>query len=159
MLFFSCFFFFCLNLLTGTIKTESVLVKTDEIVVRGSQLLNPKKNLAINHHDENVLRRLPENSLLKKVLEKKHFVIGLRMKSEIIEQMAEEGINSFYFLARDLILLRVLSLLAPYGNFTGMVAFRAPKKYHEWLTVFYFRSNLDEQRKRFLRRRYEMTSI
>ena len=153
MLFFNWFFFFNRNFLSGSIKTESVIVNTDELIVSGFQMLNSKKNFATDHHDDNVLRGLPANSLLKRVSEKKHFVIGSAISSEMIAQMNEDGMNSFYFLARDVALLRVLSVLAPYGNSGGMVAFMAPQKYHEWLTVLYLRPSLDEQRKRFLCRR------
>ena len=155
MLFFNCFFFFTSNFLSGTIKTRSTLVKTDEIIVSGLQMLNSEKNFAIDHHDDNVLRRLPTNSLLKKVSEKKHFVIDSKINSEIISQIFEQGVGSFYFLARDIALVWILCELAPYASSDNLVAFTTPKQYHEWLTVFYFRPSLDEQRKRFLRRRYE----
>lgn len=42
----------------------------------------------------------------------------------------------------------------PGSSSNELVAFLEPKKYHEWLSVFYFRHSLDEQRKRFIRRRY-----
>lgn len=154
MLFFNCFFFFNLNFLSGTIKTESALVKTDEIIVSDFQLLNSKKNFATDYHDDHILRTLPANSLLKKVTERSHFVIGSTIDRGVIARMFEQGMGSFYFLARDLALLRVISLLAPYASSAGMVAFLKPKKYHELLTVFYFRPSLDERRKRFLCRRY-----
>lgn len=159
MLFFNCFYFFTSKFLLGTIKTNSVLVNTDEIILSGFDLLNSKKNFATNTHDDNVLRHLPTNSLLKKLsektlAEKKHFVMDLGMKGNTINQILEKGVNSFYFLARYVSLLLTLCELAPLSS-SDMVAFMTPKKYHELLTVFYFRPSLDEQRKRFLRRRYE----
>ena len=158
MLFFNCFFFFTSNFLSNEIKTDSILVKTDEIIVSGFQMLNSEKNFATNPYDEHVLRRLPTNSLLKKLtektlVEKKHFVIGLRMNSEILNQFFKKGVNSFYFLGRYIALLWMLCGLAPHASSGNMVAFMTQNKYHEWLTVFYFRKSLDEQRKMFVRRR------
>lgn len=42
---FNWFFFFNRNFLTGSIKTDSALVKTDEIILSAFQMLNSKKHL------------------------------------------------------------------------------------------------------------------
>lgn len=154
VLFLNWFFFFNSNFLSSNIKTESVLVKTDEIIVSSLQLLNSKKNFATIFQDSHILRTMPANSLLKKVSDRKHFVIDMGSDSGAIAQIAAQGIGSLFFLARNIALLRLLLMFVPNASSANMVEFLTPNKYHEWLTVFYIRPSLDEQRKRFICRRF-----
>lgn len=150
---FNCFFFFNQNFLTATINTESALVKTDEIILSGAQMLRTKKRLGINFYDERMLSSAPNNSLLRKLWEKSHFVIGSNSNESIYQRIIEQGVQLFFFLTREIGLLRLIFGLARFANDDGLVAFSEPKKYHESLTVFYFRRTLDEKRKHFIRRR------
>lgn len=156
MFFFNCFLVLNLNFLSNTIKTESVVVKTDDIIVSGFQMVNPEKKLVTVDCDYNVLRSLPANSLLKKVSEKKPLLLGREGNSEVIDKIFEQGVNTFYFLARDTVVFGLLFVYSPYGRSAGKVAILTSKKYHEWLTSFSLRSSLDEPRKRFLYRMYEI---
>lgn len=155
MLFFNCFFFIASNFLSGTIKTESVLVDTDELITSSFKLLNSKKTFVTNPADEIVLRRLPTNSPLKKLsekklAEKKYYVIDYKT----LGQFFENGMSSYYFVSKYIGVVWKLWALAPLDSSGNMVVFMTQKKYHEWLTVYIFRKSLDEQRKRFIRRRY-----
>ena len=156
MFFFNCFLFLNLNFLSATIKTESVIVKTDDIIVSSIQMVNSEKKFVIDDQDYNVLRDLPTNSLLKKVSEMKHFRVKQEIDREIIGQIFEQGKSSFYFLGRDAALFGMLAVHSPFACSSGKVAIITPNKFHEWLTVFYFRSSLDEQR--FLCGMYEITT-
>ena len=102
-------------------------------------------------HDEHILANAPTNSLLQKLSQKSHYVIGLENNEKMISQINEQGATIFYFLARDLALLRLIYLLTLFRTDNDVVVFSAPKQYHEWITVFYFRRKLDEARKRFIR--------
>lgn len=150
---FGCFFFFNSNFLSGTIQTESVLVKTDEIIVSTFQMLNSKKKrwpLTMRMISDFAVHRptLSSSGCRRKVIS------YWQWKVIFFDHIAKERFTSFYFLVKDVALLGLFALSAPLAGSEGLVAFLKPNKYFEWLSVFYFRSALDEQRKQFIRRWY-----
>lgn len=154
VLFFNCFVFFNSNFLSGTIQTESALLKTDEIILSDFHLLNSKKTLVTEFGDYKKLRSSPANSLLERLSKRRHLILEFEKNDGSVDRIVRQGLTSFYFLAEGITLLGCSAVLAPLASSNGLVVFAKPQKYNEWLSVFYFRRSLDEQRKRFVHRRY-----
>ena len=70
-LFFNLFLFILINLLTNFIKTEAVIVNTDEIIDSNKKLLSTPKILFINYLYFDTFSSLPKNSLLFKLIKPK----------------------------------------------------------------------------------------
>ena len=64
-------FFILINLLTNFIKTEAVIVNTDELIDSNEKLLNTSKTLFISDFHLNYFSSFPKSSLLFKLMKRK----------------------------------------------------------------------------------------
>ena len=159
-LFLDLFLFFNLNFLSGTIKTDSVTVNTNEIIDSISQLMNNDKTLALNYADEFLLTNAPENSFLKKMYDKKakQNMLYIFRKFQSIDSVNKviDTLDSYLFFASNAGLISFSFEILDYV-YNNLVIFMKPRIFFEILRSFLFRKNLDEIKKNFIRQSAEIS--
>ena len=148
LLAFNWFLFFCVIFICGTIKTENVVVPTDEIVDSSSKLLSTTKTLLINGGESNYITMAPERSFLKKLSGKKFF------KTHNLHHLASQKSDPAQYVsfAEETALLYGMSLISQLVADKDTVAFVKSASYYERLAAFPVRKKLDKERKRFIYR-------
>lgn len=110
--------------------------------------------MIVNYEEESVLNQAAEHSFLGRLAKKRWTVLQDAMPDEDLYALLAKGMNSYYFLAKDIDLYYVMSIFAPYSEWRGLVAFIKPQIYHEaFLQVFYLRRDLEANKKRFVHNR------
>lgn len=132
----------------GTIKTENLIVPTDEIVDSSAKLLSTTKTLLINGGELNLITMAPERSFLKKLSVKNifqaynlHDIASLNSDpAQYVNFLEETG------------LIYGMNLASQFMDNKETVAFVKSASYYERLAAFPVRKRLDEERKRFIYR-------
>lgn len=153
--FFSFIIFFCL---ISNIKTEKILVSTDEFIDSKEKLKATDKIIFYYRYDAHIFKESPETSLLfnlfkRKVKEKKVFVLdpnesrNNRHVQEIIENI---GLENYVLIGRDNQVISYLVILSFYLNRLKEFIFVKPDNYYEALFTVLIRKNLDAYRKKLI---------
>lgn len=143
--------FFNGNFLLGSIQTDHTVVDTSEIIDSSYKLTNTPKTLIILLDDQKTLSQSPRRSLLRKISEKKAFVLGAKVTEKEMSLVTQgKMLENYFFFHSYTHLLFILSVAAPFASSANLVAFTPFQSYYEICTAFYMRSSLDEQRKRFI---------
>ena len=155
------FLFFNFNFLSGTIKTDSVTVNTNEIIDSISQLMNNDKTLYLHYGGEFLLKNAPENSFLKKMYDKKAkqntiYIFQPSKNIGLINDLIDTGLDSFLFFGTSLGLTYYSSIFSHYAN-KNLVVFMKPRNFYEILQSFPLRKNLDEIKKKHIQQSAEIT--
>lgn len=153
-LFYSWFLFFSLNFLSGTIKTEGSLIKTDDLIDSLPRLISTRRVWVRFFDIDEKLQNAPKRSFLAKLSKKNALVLGNRVGfKELEEQITRKGINSFFFFESQNSVLFSMAYLAPMAAAMDLVGFLNFGNYYETLNAFYIRKSLDAGRKRFVEQR------
>ena len=151
-LFFNFFLFFLINLLTNFIKTDAVIVNTDEIIDSNEKLLSTPKILLTLDFKLWHLSHFPKNSLLFKVVNRKKenyqyvtFTSNWTKTWKIIEK--GESSSFFIFAAKPTVLLYLVAFAEHTKN---PIIFIKPTNYHEIIYVYYMRKKLEKKKKKFI---------
>lgn len=148
----SIFIFFCLNLLSGAIKTDKISVPTDQIVDSTTKLIDTSKTLIFNTKEFNWAKSAPDDSFIKRLSKKDILVIdGLSS----LGRMKAMGINSFVIFGDQTRNIYLLTLLSRHANEIGSVALSLSKEsiFYERLEIFQMRRSLDQEKKQFVNSR------
>ena len=151
-LFFNFFLFILINLLANFIKTEAVIVNTDELIDSNEKLLTTSKILLSFDWELRYLSTLPKNSLLFKfVTRKKENYQYVTPESNLtkIQKMIKKGESSsfFVFSTKPSVLMNLI-VLAKYTK--NPIIFVKPTSYQEKTYVYYMRKNLEKNKKKFI---------
>lgn len=147
------FIFFNFNFLSGNIQTDSVVVRTDEIIDSAAKIMSTKRTISIILDQLEEFTKAPESSFMGKLNKKGMFVVGARPFDER-EQLLKD-ITNYYFFEREIGLNYLMSNLAALSSHLNLVIFRKLSSYYETVDVIGLRRTLDEPKKRFIRQRYE----
>lgn len=156
-LFFNIFMFFNLNFLNGSTKTNLITIDTSGVIDSPSKLMRVKKTLAIFFDDEKSLISAHKHSLEGRLAKKRRVVIEPFVTKEKLNEMFVQKLDSYFFLASEAELLFTISSAAAYSKSKGsrdFVAFINPHIHvKSFLLVFYFRRNLEADKKQFISHR------
>lgn len=151
---FTWFLFFMQNFLSGTIKTEKVVLKTDELIDSPFKALASEKTMIIPFDQLEMIATAPESSFIRSLHTKKRFLFTGEMGKTKWSLFFERPIDSYFVFGSDVHAIFALAALAPSANSLDMFAFVQPERsYFDAMNVFYMRRSLDENRKRFIHRR------
>ena len=140
--------FVCLNLLSGTIKTEKITVPTDQVVDSAAKLIGTSKTLTFHVKELNSVMTAPEGSFLKQLSKKDIFVVD---GFNSLVQIKAIGIDNFVFFAEKARAIYFLTILSQHAG--DSVVFSKENNYYELLGAFPMRASLDKERKRLLNSR------
>ena len=151
-IFFNLFLFILISLLTNFIKTEAVIVNTDELIDSEQKLLSSKKLIYISEFDFKHYSSFLKSSVLfklgKKIIEDNRYVTF-----ENLMEMLLKGQSSSFFLFDNK--YEVLRNLLPFSvMIKNPIIFMKPTNYHESNQVYYMRKNLDKRKKKFIHQWY-----
>ena len=161
---FNLFLFFNLNLLRGTIKTDSVIVETTSLIDTNFKLMNSHKTLALYESDEARFLSSPKNSFLKKLYTKKtraNEIYKMKDYSPIgLSEFEKQDLTSFYFFNIDSNLIYTLLILSRFTKNSErngqLVAFMKSSNFYEGnLKMFYYRTNIEKNKQQFINRKTE----
>lgn len=148
---FNWFLFFNFNFLFGNIKTESMLVRTDDIIDSSSTIMSTKLVLTIIMDEQELLSKASQNSFLGKLNGKNIFVVGNKPDEERVQILND--ITSYFFFERQIGLYYMMATFATVMSHLNLVAFMNPTIYHEAIHVTAIRKSLDPHKKRFIHQR------
>lgn len=100
-----------------------------------------------------MLATAPKGSFLSKLSKKKSFAFSDALTDQERNAMIEKGLSSMVVFERDIAVLFFMSALSPYASTKNLIGFLKPTSYHESITVFYLRSNLENNKKKFIHNR------
>ena len=149
--FFNLFLFILINLLTNFIKTDALIVNTDEIIDSNEKLLTTKKILLISDFDFLGFSFFPESSLLFKLVKRKKennqylLITDIEKLKEIIRKFES---SSFFILNSKDKLFEYLLICAAFIK--SSIIFRQPTYYHETVYMYEMRKNLQNNKKKFI---------
>ena len=153
-LFFNIFMFFNQNFLSGNIKTNKITVDTSDVIDTFSKLMRTEKTMIVNYEDDSSLKAAPAHSFLGRLAKKRRFVLKPSTTDEDRLVLIKKRMDYYFFMAVDVDLYFVMSVLASYSDASGLVAFIRAQIYREsFLRAFYLRRNLDPVKKRFIHKR------
>ena len=144
---FSLFLLLNLNFLSNSIKTDKVLVPTDEIVDSISKLIKTPKTLAMDANTLSRFKTAPDGSSFKQ-LSKKDVITVNSLKD--LNQMKSTGLHRHVIFSSHTELVYLMSLVSEHARDNGLIAFHKSTDYFETLIAFLMRRNFDEKRKRFI---------
>ena len=151
-LFFNLFLFILINFLTNFIKTDSVIVNTDELIDSNEKLLSTSKILFAGIFEISYFINFPKNSLLFKVFNRKkenyqYFTTESNLTK--IYEIMDKGESStlFIFGTKPTVLITLLSLAECTKN---SIIFMKPTIYHEKIYVYNMRKKLEKIKKKFI---------
>lgn len=147
---FTLFLFFNLQFLCGAIRTDQVVVPTNEIVDSPVELVDTRKTLVITKIEQDLIMNAPHGSFLKR-LQKKFFLIVDRMS--VYEIIRGKGINRFVVFTERVAVFFYLDLLSDHARRIGSVAIAKPMDYYERLGAFQMRRWLNKEKKQFINKR------
>ena len=157
-LFFNLFIFILTNMLTNFIKTDAVIVNTDELIDTDDKLLKTTKIFAIDPKNANFFRgNQNQNSLLtklvnQKIKEDKCLIInssGIKKFNHII---SKNELPSLFVFGGKHALLKLVSDILPLTK--NQFAFKSKHSYYDSVLVIYLRKNLKATDKNFIHKRY-----
>ena len=151
-LFFNLFLFILINLLTNFIKTEAVIVNTDELIDSNEKLLTTSKILLTRDERIRYLSTFSKNSLLFKLVARKkenyQYVTQESNRTKITEIVYIGESSSFFVFENKPTVLLYLITLAMYTK--NPIIFMKSNSYHELKYVYWLRKNLEKNKKKFI---------
>ena len=147
---FSVFLFLNLNFLGGNIKTENVVVSTDEIVDSIPKLIGTSKTLAFAEDESDLVRMAPEGSFLKRLSQKRMVVVE---DLSDLNRMKTDGLDHYVAFMKENSLAHFIALQSQHAHDVGLVAFIKSTSYYESLVGFQMRQSLDKESKRLINSR------
>ena len=151
-LFFNLFLFILINLLTNFIKTDAVIVNTDELIDSNEKLLSTTKILFTRNWELYYFSTSPKNSLLFKFVTRKkenyQYVTPESNFTKMWEIIKKGESSSFFIFNTKPTVLIILITLAMYTK--NPIIFMKPTSYHELKGVYYMRKNLEKNKKKFI---------
>ena len=152
LLCFNWFVFLTLNFFGGTIRTESTLVNTDDIIDSADKLIGTRRVWVRHFDNEEKIRNAPERSLFAKLRKKKAIVIGEPNRNQI-EELIKPLSSHVYFDEAVSVLFNFI-VLEPHAQMMNLVAFFKAANLYETLSVVFMRKSLDGERKKFVAQRF-----
>ena len=151
-LFFNLFLFILINLLTNFIKTEAVIVNTDELIDSNEKLLTTSKILLTTDFKLDYLNTSPKKSLLFKFFNRKkenyQYVTPQSNWTKILKMIKKGESSSFFIFDNKPTVLFNLISFAMYTK--NPIIFMKPTSYHELKYVYCMRKNLEKKKKKFI---------
>lgn len=145
------FIFLNFNFLSGNIKTDSVVVRTDEIIDSLPKVMDTKRTMTIILDELEAFTKASEHSIMGKLNKKKLFVAGYRPEED--QEKLLNSITNYFFFERKIGLNYLMSTIASLSSHLNLVAFMKPTIYYETTDVIAIRRTLDEHKKRFIHQR------
>ena len=150
--FFNFFLLIFLNVVRNCIKTDKVVINTDEFIDSDNKLDETPKILTIIHNDEELFSKSPERTLMnrlyfKKLKNEKFFMTNKREGQEEFRELEKNGLANHFFLMPK---TGLLITLASFTYSEDQFVFLKQKSYCERISVIYMRKDLDKIRKSFV---------
>ena len=151
-LFFNLFLFILINLLANFIKTEAVIVNTDELIDSNKKLLTTSKILLTWNWELYHLSTFSKNSLLFKLVARKkkdYQYVTPESNRTKIRKMVKKGESSSFFIfqSKPTVLMNLIIFAMHTKN---PIIFVKPTSYQEKIYVYYMRKKLEKNKKRFI---------
>ena len=156
LLAFNLFLFVNLSLLSNSIKTEKVVVPTDELIDSVTKFERTRKEPCFfrEENDMEVILNAPSNSFLSRVfknkIKRKSILCHLSKKYNAteVDKLREKGLHTYFYFMKRASLLILLSYITKNAN--NYLLFKKSTQYYEMQYVIYVRRSLDERRKNSL---------
>lgn len=152
--FFSLFVFIVQNTLENNIKTESVILKTDDYINSFSRLKNTQKTLIVFDYQRILLQTAPKNSDMYKLYERKlrenNIVQIGRVGFRSIMKKRGNRIEDYFIFSRMHLLYIFVFGVSKYTDFEKHFIFLNPQTYYEFIFAHYIRKSLNENIKSIL---------
>lgn len=156
ILFFNFFLFINLSLLSNSIKTDKVIVKTDQIIDSFDELDRSSKILAYFEDQGHIFTQAPNRSFLyrfyqKKFKKNKIFLFSSKKFenfAELLEIAQRIGFDNFLFIAERTRIYPTYKFISKY--LTNYHLWIRSTAFFEELCFLYLNPNLDEKKKRIL---------
>ena len=153
---FNLFLFINLSLLSNSIKTEKVVVPTDELIDSIAKFERSRKEPCFfkEENEMEIILNAPSNSFLSRIfnnkIKRKSVLCNLSIKYNATEvaKLREKGLYTYFFFMRRTALLILLSYITK--NADNYFVFKKSTQYYENLFVIYIRKSLAENRKKLL---------
>ena len=133
---FALYLFLILNFLSSSIKTEKVVIPTDEIVDSMTKLIKTPKTLAFIDDSLNLFKDAPDGSLLNQ-LSKKDMIIVYSLND--LSQMKSNRLHRYLLFANHNPLVFFMGLVSKHASENGLIAFHKSTDYFETLAVYLMR--------------------
>lgn len=153
VLFFNLFIFFNLSILTNIIKTDKVVIPTDQIIDSPAKLKETDKILVILMSEtENIKSSL----LIKELIERKNeqdklLVVKSKLTKEESVAIENNGLVAYFFLMSEVGIYGTVLSLCSTRLIDDLNLFFKPISYYESLGKFILRKNLEKKKKVFLK--------
>ena len=129
-----------------------MIIDTSEIIDSTVKLLATNKILTFYSDDKAFLINAPNGSFLNKLSNNKEYChLSTASFLDYIDLFDKRGIYSHYFFTKELSIAYSMSALSSYAF--DLVSFVKSKIYYETLNVFYYRKNLEKDKKAFIDKR------
>lgn len=148
-LFFNFFIFLILNFLAGSITTDKITVRTEDIVDSPPKLISTSKTVVFGDGEEELVKTAPEGSFLNR-LSKKKFLVLDSAKSFV---RIQKELNNYVLFTSSLFVVYLTNLFSKHAKKIGSVAFIESIDFYERLCVFQIRKDLEKESKRFINSR------
>ena len=156
LLAFNLFLFINFSLLSNSIKTQKVVVPTDELIDSETKFERSRKGPCFFKEESGleVILNAPSNSFLSRVfknkIKRKSILCHLSKKYNAteVDKLREKGLHTYFFFMKRTSLLILLSYITKKAN--NYLLFKKSIQYYEMQYVIYVRRSLDERRKNLL---------
>lgn len=153
------FLFIYLVLLSNNIKTERIIIKTDDFIDSFEKLSKTTKTFFFYHYDESLFSKSAKNSLLynlyfKKVKKDKNYFRYIYDTNEESENKRRKfhttnALDSFFLITSDHYILAYTFYLKQFIN-DNQFGYINEKAIYEYNTINFYRKNLDKTLKKRL---------
>ena len=143
---FSCFLFFNLNILTNMIKTEKVTVSTSEFIDSISKLNTTAKTLvSFNLNSTALFNRLFKGrKRTDDITSTKYYLYGF------LSKLSRKGLDSYFYFMNEFQFFFSIYYLTLRNKSLDYFVFFKPTIYYESLRAYFYRKNLDQERKKII---------
>ena len=155
-LFFNLFLFILISLLTNFIKTDAVIVNTDEIIDSDEKLLSTSKIIFTQYHLLEYFNSFPKNSLLFKLFKRKRednqYITREFNATEIVKIIFTGKSSSLFVFDTKMSVFFSLWGCAMYMK--NPIIFKKHTNYHEIYFIYQMRKKLEKNKKKFINQWY-----
>lgn len=149
------YMFILTTIFRNLIKTDKVVVNTDEFIDSIDKLDKTSKILTFQSYDFDLFNHSSKISIFKsfnKRIEEGKF-LKLSWNNQIIKNLAlKNDLSSLFFCMKNGQILLTLSIMAPLTK-SDQFFYMKSKAYYESIQVILIRKNLDDYKKKFINRR------
>lgn len=149
LIFFSCFIFINLSLFTNSIKTNVVVINTDQLIDSQTKLDRTNK-IPIFYEGSTSYEIAAFEKMKKRAFFIQPNTIGIKNLTELLDKT----ITSYYFCMDKVVIYVTIYCLSSDLSKFDYYAFKKEANYYETFKVMYYRKSMRKDKKKVLKKRY-----